>query len=152
MKILRKSCWLIRWNFMRINSRTDCDHLLFPEFVGTLPAKVGVGTISMILPPLLLSHAPLAAQSKIEYGKSLRTGQPKVVRRANEVECSLGRMILVAELVHDVGVIENPDGTDTIRWTQLRKVMYDKFTEEAIEVTPERSRDMTIERRAGAIG
>ena len=60
-------------------------------------------------------------------------------------------MILVAELVYDVGVIENPDGTDTIIWTQLRKVMYDKITEEEIEVTPERSRAMTIERRTGAI-
>lgn len=151
MKVLRKSCWLLLWKTFRIDSRTDFEHLRFPEFVGTLPSKVGEATVRMILPPLLLAYAPLPAETKIQYGKSLCSGQPKIERGPNEVICRLGRMILVAERVENLSVIENDNETETLNWTQLRKIMYDKVTGDEIEVTPERPRAMTIKRRTGAI-
>lgn len=122
---------------MRIDSRRNCDHLRFLEFVGTLPFKVGIANVRMILLPLLLANAPLSAQSKIEYGKSLRSGQPKIELDANRVMCSLDRMILIADLVRDLGMAEKTNGTDTLHWTQLRRVLYEKDTDDEIEVSPE---------------
>ena len=136
---------------MRIDQRDDCEHLRFPKFVGTLPTKMGAETVRMILPPLLLSYAPISTKAKIDCGKSMRSGQPKIERDSNRVICRFGRMILIAELVEDLAVEENDDGSDTLRWNQLRRVRYDKETGDEIEVTHERRASMTTERRTGVI-
>ena len=149
MKTYRKACWLLLWDQTRVNSRSDFDHLRLPRFVGTLPNQMSVASVATVLPALLLSHAPVTIAMKVECGKSLRSGQPRLERckdfPSDTVTCIFGRLVLVARKVRELYVVDGANNVEKLEWIEERRYWPDPddFTSPGKEITPERRRSLT---------
>ena len=157
MAVKREKCWLLLWSDLRLpESRSNLAHLRYPEFVGTLPSRTSEASVRRILPPLLLSHAPLSASSIVECGKSLTSGHPKVERAQciseGWVICQFGRLRLEARVVRKLVVESLSEGREKISWTEARTygikehIENEEVIREEIEYTPERRQELIVER------
>jgi len=157
MKTYRKACWLLLWDQSRANSRGDFDHLRLPRFVGTLPNQMSTASVATVLPALLLSHAPVMIAMKVECGKSLRSGQPKLEHckdfPSDTVTCSFGRLVLVARRVRELRVVDGAKDIEVLEWLEERRYRPDPddFTSPGEEITPERRRSLTQQKHSHPI-
>jgi len=144
MRTYRRSCWLLLWDHQRTFGRDDCDHLQLPRFVGTLPNRMSRRSVSMMLPTVLLSHAPVSLSTKVNCGKSVSRGQPRLDYcsdfPSDTVTCTLGRLILVARQVRDLRVAGGENGCEIMTWIEARRYWPDPqdLTSDGQEILPER--------------
>lgn len=116
--------------------------------MGTLPNQMSAASVATVLPALLLSHAPVDIAMKVECGKSLRSGQPKLDRckdfPSDTVTCTLGRLVLVARRVRELHVLDSANDSETLEWIEERRYWPDPddFTSFGKEITPERKRSL----------
>jgi len=158
MKTIRKSCWLVRWDYSRLpGNRDELKHLRFPQFVGTIPAQFDEKSVERMLHPMLLSYAPLSVAQIVECGKSFSSGYPKFekVKFCSDgiVTCVFDRLRLEARRVRNLEVVELESGDELLSWIEGRTYKHevdsdgDPILGQEIEITPERRRELTILKR-----
>jgi hypothetical protein len=124
-----------------------------PRFVGTLPGNMVPRTVELLLPAILLSHAPIPAKRKLEEAASRKSSQIRTERtkdQPTDVTCSLQRLKLRARKVHNLVANHNDDGTETIVFTEPRRFWLKSkepgdWTElYEVEIMPERTVSIVI--------